>query len=213
MNRILLRTLSRNEPTIYKARSLESGAVRTSLPPAPPLWLLFIFRSSKNPFGGGKHPPLCAGSPPGAFKEGNAALANGVLELRTIHEPGFLPAPPDPDCDCIHGEISTPLLVSTTQMQHGFYEIRAKMASAALLSSFFLQGDGGEINIFDVSPSGGAGSTFTNGYHCFNSAGTGDDTEHTSMSITGFDPQDGFHTYGIERSASGVTFYNLEAMC
>jgi hypothetical protein len=168
---------------------------------------LFIFRSSKKPFGGGKHPPLCAGSPPGAFKEGNAALANGVLELRTIHEPGFLPAPPDPDCDCIHGEISTPLLVSTTQMQHGFYEIRAKMASAALLSSFFLQGDGGEINIFDVSPSGGAGSTFTNGYHCFNSAGTGDDTEHTSMSITGFDPQDGFHTYGIERSASGVTFY------
>ena len=91
-------------------------------------------------------------------------------------ELGFSPGTPDPDCDCVHGDISTPLLVSTAQLDYGFFEVRAKLASAALFSSFFLQGDGGEINVFDVSPDSN-GSKLTTGYHCFNPEGEGDDAE------------------------------------
>ena len=155
------------------------------------------------------------GSPPGAFKVGNAAtVPAGFLELVTRYEPGYTPATAASDCDCEHADISTPLLVSSTKLQYGFYEIRAKVAAAPLLSSFWLQGDGGEINILDVSP-GPDPSTNTpqsaNGYHCFEpnpDVDAGESlNEQASTLISGFNPQTDFHTYGIERSVDGVDFY------
>ena len=139
----------------------------------------------------------------------------------TRHEPGFTPATArTDDCDCAHADISTPLLVSSTKLQYGFYEIRAKVAAAPLLSSFWLQGEGGEINILDVSPGPGAtdgAPRSVNGYHCFeplqaNGAGGGEEDassvdEQSNALLSGFNPQTDFHVYGVERSFEGVDFY------
>eukprot|EP00729_Bicosta_minor_P011951 gene11951-23890_t len=149
------------------------------------------------------------GTPPGAFKQGNAAISSGKqLVLTSKNDAGFVPAGIDENCDCGFGDISTPLVVSSSFLTYGFYEVRAKMAKASLLSSFWLQGESGEINILDTVPASiNNGLKVSNNYHCFDPAGDGSKTEDDENTIGNLDPSDGFHTYGVERQASGVKFY------
>jgi len=106
------------------------------------------------------------GTAPGVFKNENAVISSAKeLVLTTKEEPG------KSDKTC--GGISTPLVVSSATLSFGFYEIRAKMAKASLLSSFFLQSTlgGGEISIVDTVPASTKnGLKVSNSYHCFNPA-------------------------------------------
>jgi len=143
------------------------------------------------------------GTAPGVFKNENAVISSAKeLVLTTKEEPG------KSDKTC--GGISTPLVVSSDTLSFGFYEIRAKMAKASLLSSFFLQSTlgGGEISIVDTVPASTKnGLKVSNSYHCFNPA-DGTTTKSSPKKITNLDPSDGFHTYGVDRGTDGtVKFY------
>jgi len=149
------------------------------------------------------------GSPPGVFQDNNVGMQYGNLNLNTKYEKGFAPNG-EADCNCGYSDITTPLVVSKTKLKYGFFEISAKMAKSQLLSAFWLQGNSGEINIFEsvpysvYSPNGVSNS---NNYHCFNAVGTAAQTEDNSVMLPSFDPSLAFNTYGIDWSASGVKFY------
>jgi hypothetical protein len=111
------------------------------------------------------------------------------------------------------GSISTPLVVSSDPLSFGYYEIRAKMAKASILSSIFLQstsGGGGEITILDTVPASAKnGLKVSNSYHCFDRA-TGATTKSSEMKIAKLDPSDGFHTYGVDRGTDGVVRFYVD---
>ena len=154
------------------------------------------------------------------FKKENAVVSSAnELVLTTKEEPTCSKGDASYDidgsagiflCGVTCGYISTPLVVSTAELTFGFYEIRAKMAKASLLSSFFLQSTsgGGEISIVDAVPASTKnGLKVSNSYHCFNPA-DGTTTKSSEMKIAKLDPSDGFHTYGVERATDGaVKFY------
>ena len=131
------------------------------------------------------------------------------MNLNTVYEEGFAPSG-EADCDCGYSDITTPLVVSKTKLKYGFFEINAKMAKSQLLSAFWLQGNSGEINIFETvpdSPYSPYGVSNSNNYHCFNAVGTAAATEDNSLVLQNFDPSLAFNTYGIDWSATGVKFY------
>lgn len=129
--------------------------------------------------------------------------------MDTVYENGFVPSG-ESECNCGYSDITTPLVVSKTKLKYGFFEISAKMAKAQLLSAFWLQGNSGEINVFETVPQsmyGSNGVSNSNNYHCFNAVATAASTEDNRMEIPGFDPSTAFNTYGIDWSSAGVKFY------
>ena len=144
-----------------------------------------------------------------------AATTDHELVLTTKEDIGYLPDS-NMSCDCSFSDISTPLAVSSTALTFGFYEIRAKMADASLRSSFWLQGDSGEINILDTVPASiNNGLRVNNNYHCFDQVNDGifgSSTESNETAIANLDPSDGYHTYGVDRTTNGAVKFYVDGM-
>jgi hypothetical protein len=82
------------------------------------------------------------------------------------------------------------------------------MAKASLLSAFWLQGNSGEINVFETTPASiNNGLVSNNNFHCFDAVGTAASTTQSPFSLASFDPSAAFNTYGIDWTASGVKYY------
>jgi len=155
------------------------------------------------------------GTPPAIFVPGNSYVdpASEALMLRTKKDPDAALGSDAADCDCGFGGMSSGMVVSTKQFKHGFFEVEAKFAKASLLSSFWLQGTSGEINVFEAVPaslaSDGTQKMRTN-YHCFELGGDPEDVESASQDMSGlpdnFDATK-YHTYGLDWDSTGVKIF------
>lgn len=142
------------------------------------------------------------GTAPGFFQDSNVVLTGaGKLNLVTKFEDGA--TPPGSECSCGFEDVTLPLVTSSKMFQYGYFEVKAKFADAKVLSSFWLQGKTGEINVFETD-----GAKASSNYHCFDpSDGSATVEASEVLSAAGFDPSDAFHVYGLEWSASGIKYY------
>ena len=66
------------------------------------------------------------------------------------------------------------MVISKQQTKYGFYEIKATIAKARVLTSFWLQGTRGEINIFEsILPEGASKPRQSSNMHCWDPADAG----------------------------------------
>jgi len=154
------------------------------------------------------------GTAPGAFKESLAQVEDREgLTLRTRRKPGFAPDGVTDDCDCGFGDYMTAMVASTHKFKYGFFEIKANFVPEKVLSSFWLQGSRGEINVVEYSE----GTALNSNYHCFDPAGTPEDTVDapfdmmTALETAGLDLADfaspGMHVYGIDWTKDYVDYF------
>lgn len=153
------------------------------------------------------------GTAPGAFDDDMATQKGGKLRLRARKAWQFLPDGVTDDCDCGFGNYKTGMVASKHTFKHGFFEIAATFPAEKMLSSFWLQGSRGEINVVEYSE----GTTLASNYHCFDPDGTAEDTVEAPFDLmaalegAGLDPADFTsskrHVYGIDWTKDHVDYY------
>jgi len=145
------------------------------------------------------------GTAPGFFQDANSAVASGALQL-TATATSAAPPGVAADCDCGFEGIATGMVVSKAATQYGFYEIRATVANAQVMSSFWLQGETGEINIFESVLSNGKTPRHSTNYHCFDPEDATATTSGPKELALSLDMAKE-HTFGLDWQDQWTKFY------
>lgn len=166
--------------------------------------------------------PGWAGTAPGAFEDAQVVVANvgktwandgqGLLKINAADK-NFFPEGVDADCDCGYTGIATGMVVSTKTYGYGYYEFnQVRLSKSGLLSSIWLQGPSGEINVMDSSVAADGTHSMKSTYHCFDQADVGgaNTVSGEAYDHIAADPDfdvTKFHQYGVDWSADGVDIY------
>lgn len=145
------------------------------------------------------------GTAPGFFQDSNAVIGGGKLTLTSAPTQDDVPDL-DKDCDCGFGGISTGMVVSKVAAQYGFYEIKATLANAQIMSSFWLQGSQGEINIFETILSQGNTPRHSSNHHCFDTTDATQTTNSEKVIKQDLDLSQA-HVFGLDWQADKLVYY------
>jgi len=166
--------------------------------------------------------PGWVGTAPGAFDDAQVVVANvgknwanngkGLLKIKAADN-NFFPAGVDDECDCGYTGIATGMVMSTKTYGYGFYEFAdVRLSKSGLLSSIWLQGASGEINVIDSSVAADGTHSMKSTYHCFDQADAGGANTVSGAAYDHIAAHPKFdvtkpHTYAVDWSADGVDIY------
>ena len=164
------------------------------------------------------------GRAPSAFSPDNVRLAGGQLYLRTAWAPDAEVFPVlekdgsemvDDDCGCIYENYTVGGLISRSNLNYGYAEIRSRAAPLPLSSAFWIIGNHFEIDIFETIGAAGDGPdgsgeaapyVMSSTIHNWDVGGLQDNGVGRDSRL-GFSASEGLHTYGVQWSEDKVVFY------
>ena len=164
------------------------------------------------------------GRAPGAFDKKSPFIENGILNLPIKWDPNSDLFPYldehreeliDEDCMCKYEKYTTSGLISKSNAQYGYFEIKARAANIPISSAFWLIGNHFEVDIFELIGKTGNGIdgsgpeapyTMPTTIHNWDEGDLEDNGYGKSFSLN-WNVSEDFHVYGAEISSEYINFY------
>ena len=164
------------------------------------------------------------GRAPGAFDKNSPFIEQGILHLPVKWDPAANVFPVldengneliDDDCGCKYEKYTTSGLISRSNIQYGYFEIRANAAPVSVSSAFWLVGNHFEIDIFELIGKAGNGEDRSGDEVPFMMPVTIHNWDVGDLQDNGFgkdflvdwNVSKDFHIYGAKVSHDNITFF------